>query len=170
MRRPETSEYAEFYAGYVARVPETDIISVLDAQPGEIRELFAGVNEDRGQYSYAPGKWTVKQLLGHLNDGERIFGYRAFRISHGDATPLPGFEQDIYVTNGKADLCSIANLIEEFELLRRVNMLVFDRLRDDEWSRIGTASDATVSVRALGFVMAGHVRHHTSILQERYLS
>ena len=169
MRRPETTEYAEFYAGYVLKVPETDIVRVLGSQPDEMRQTLAGITDERGGSTYAEGKWTIKELLGHLNDGERVFSYRAFRISRGDSTPLPGFEQDLYVANGRANERPIAELLDEFDLLRRGTMLIFGRLQDDDWLRSGTASDAHVTVRGLAYILAGHVRHHMGVLKDRYL-
>lgn len=170
MERPETSEYATFYAGYVEKVPETDILAVLSNQAAEIRELAGGLDEERGSYSYAEGKWSINELLAHMTDAERVFGYRAFRIAHGDQTPLASFDQDTYVANGRANERLIESLINEFRLVRESNILVFERLKDEEWMRTGIASDWPVTVRALAFIMAGHARHHLAILRERYLS
>lgn len=170
MERPETSDYAAFYSGYVEKVPENDILAVLSNQAAEIRKLADGLDEERGSYSYAEGKWSINELLAHMTDAERVFGYRAFRIAHGDQTPLASFDQDTYVANGRANERSTADLVTEFSVVRESNLLVFGRLNDDEWMRTGTASDAAVSVRALAFIMAGHARHHLAILRERYLS
>jgi hypothetical protein len=170
MQRPERNEYAEYYEGYVSLVPETDIISVLAVQPEEMRALVGGLTEEKGLYAYADGKWTIKQVLGHLIDGDRVFGYRAHRISHGDQTPLAGFDQDLYVQNGRSNDRSFADLLDEFELLRRSNIRLFKSLGEADWLLSGTASNAGVTVRGLAFMMAGHVRHHSSILSERYLA
>ncbi len=112
---------------------------------------------------------SVKELLGHVVDGERVFSYRALRISRGDQTPLAGFEENSYVANSNFGNSNFADLVEEFALLRRANVLLFKNLTDEAWRRTGTASDATISVRALAFIMVGHVSHHTNILRERYL-
>jgi hypothetical protein len=170
MRRPENNEYAPFYEGYVSSIPETDILSVLHEQPKELTALFAGMPEDRGSFAYAPGKWTLKELLGHIIDAERVFSYRAHRFSHGDTTPLSSFDQDIYVGNGRASGRTIESLILEFSFLRLANMEFAKTLRDDDLDLTGTASGAEVTVRALLFIMAGHVRHHMNIIRERYLT
>ena len=169
MRRPETTEYAEYYQGYVSAVPETDVISVLGSQTDELRNELQGLPEERGTFAYADGKWTIKELLGHLIDAERVFAYRLHRFSHGDTTPLSNFDQDIYVTNGRAHTRTFADLLEELEMQRRSNISLVTSLRDEDWDRVGIASDNPVSVRALAFIMAGHVRHHLDILKERYL-
>ena len=170
MFRPEITEYDPYYERYVLLVPEDDIKGVLAMQLQELRGLFAGVPEQKGQFAYADGKWTIKQLLGHLIDGERMFAYRVLRISRGDETPIEGFEQDGYIENAHANRRTFAELIEEFELLRRANCIMFNNLNDGDWVRAGTASGVGVSVRALAYIMAGHVRHHINILRARYLS
>ncbi|QYO67016.1 DinB family protein [Leptolyngbya sp. 7M] len=170
MRRPEKSEYAEFYTGYIDSVPEADVLSVLREQADELSSVFGNIPEERGNYAYQNGKWTVKQLLGHLIDGERVFGYRLHRFSHGDPTPLAGFDQDVFVTNGRSNVRSIADLLDEFITQRRSNLALIASLSDEDWDLRGTASGAEVTVRALAFIMAGHVRHHLRIINERYLS
>ncbi len=170
MSRPEKNEYAEYYDRYVSLVDETDIVAVLQNQLVEMQNLFAGISEEKGVYAYAEGKWTIKELIGHLSDGEKIFAYRALRISRADQTPMEGFEQDGYVENADFNSRQLADLAEEFTLLRRANNLFFKSLTAEAWRRRGTASGAEVSVRALGFIMVGHVRHHANILRERYLN
>jgi len=166
--RPEKSEYAEFYADYVALAEEADIVSALQNQAGELENLFAGISEEKENFKYAPSKWSVKELLGHLIDGERVFSYRVLRISRGDETPLAGFEENSYVANSNFTGSDFADLIEEFSLLRAANVLLFKNLTEKAWRRTGTASGEAVSVRALAFIMVGHVRHHQNILRERY--
>ena len=168
--RSEKTEYAEFYAGYVSLVKETDVVSALQNQASELADLLAGISADKENFRYAEGKWSVKELLGHVVDGERVFSYRALRISRGDQTPLAGFEENSYVANSNFGNSNFADLIEEFSLLRAANVLLFKNLADEAWLRTGTASDATISVRALAFIMVGHVSHHANILRERYLS
>lgn len=169
LQRPEKNEYAEFYAGYVSLARETDVVSALQNQSDELRNLFAGISAEKEDFRYAEDKWSIKELLGHIIDGERVFSYRALRISRGDQTPLAGFEENSYVAGSNFAGSNFADLIEEFSLLRAANVLLFKNLTDEAWLRTGTASDATVSVRALAFIMVGHVRHHASILRERYL-
>lgn len=168
MTRPEKTEYAEFYAGYVSLVEETDVVSALQTQLTEIEILFAEMASDKADFRYAPGKWSVKELLGHIIDGERIFSYRALRISRSDQTPLPGFDQDIFMENSNFGERTIADLLEEFLYLRQANIIFFRTLNEKAWNHTGTASDAQISVRALAFIMVGHVRHHINILRARY--
>lgn len=170
MSRPQPNEYDPYYEQYVSLVPEDRIVPVLAAQPAELAALFAGVDEARGTYAYADGKWTIKQLLGHLIDGERIFAYRALRISRGDKTPIEGFEQDGYIENAYANERSFSDLLREFSLIRETTVMLFDHLKKDAWGWTGTANDVQISVRALAWIMAGHVRHHAAILNERYLT
>ncbi len=170
MYRPQRSEYDPYYETYVSLVPEEDIVTALERQPAELRELLAGLPEENGFYAYADGKWSIKQLIGHLIDGERMFGYRVFRIARGDETPIEGFEQDGYIEHAHSNRRTFAELLEEFKLLRRANVLFFQNLTDDAWVRVGTANNAEISVRALAFIMAGHIRHHIGILRSRYLS
>ena len=167
-KRPEKDEYAEFYAGYISLVEETNIILALQNQVAEIENLFAAMTDEKSDFRYAAGKWTIKESLGHIVDTERVFAYRALRISRGDKTPLAGFEQNSYVANSNFSRTKFAALLEEFLLLRRANVLLFKNLSDEAWSKIGTASGAEISVRAIAFIMVGHVRHHTNILQTRY--
>ncbi len=169
MNRPEKNEYAAFYESYVSLVEETDIVSALEKNLDELQSLFADVSEEKGSYAYAKGKWSIREVLGHLIDGERVFSYRALRISRDDQTPLAGFEQNSYVANSNFNRAKLADLIEEFSLLRSSNILFFKNLSDEAWFRIGTASEATISVRALAYIIVGHVRHHANILRERYL-
>ena len=169
-QRPEKSEYAEFYANYVSLVEETNVVSALQNQPDELRSLFNEISAvEREDFRYAEGKWSCKELLGHIIDGERVFSYRTLRISRGDQTPLASFEENSYVANGNFGNYSLTDLIEEFSLLRAANVLLFKNLTQEMWLFYGTASDTTVSVRALAHIMVGHVRHHQNILRERYL-
>ena len=168
MSRPAQSEYDPYYEGYVSLVPEEDIIPALESQLDELSQLFENVSEDRGTYAYADDKWTVKELLSHLIDGERMFAYRVFRIARGDKTPIEGFEQDGYIENSHANRRPIAELIEEFSLLREANLIFFTNLEKDDWVRTGTANNVEISVRSLAWIMVGHVRHHMSILKSRY--
>lgn len=166
--RPEKDEYAEFYETYVSLVAETNIISALQNQPEDLKRLFAGVSAEEENFRYAEDKWSIRELLGHVVDGERVFSYRALRISRGDGTPLAGFEENFYVANSSFSNIKLADLIEEFTLLRQSNVFLFKSLTGEMWKKTGTASDAVISVSALAFIMVGHVRHHANILRERY--
>jgi len=168
MKRPEPAEYAEFYAGYVSEVPGSDVLGVLESQRVQMLQLFAARSERDGSVRYAPGKWTVKEVLGHINDAERIFAYRALRIARGDQTPLAAFEQEDFVRNGGFGERTLVDLAEEFGLVRNASVALFRSLREDAWPRRGVASQKEVTVRALAFITVGHQIHHRSILEERY--
>lgn len=170
MYKPEPTEYAPYYQHYISQVSEDDIRAVFAAQPGELRAVLEGLPEEKGAFAYETGKWTVKELLSHLIDGERIFSYRILRISRGDETPIEGFEQDDYIANSNANNRTFADLLEEFDLVRRSNVLMLKNLDETALSRMGTASGNPVSARALANISIGHVRHHLNILKERYLA
>ena len=170
IKKPETSEYNEYYGKYISLIDDSDLIGTLENQIRETRDLFAGFPEERGVYAYAAGKWTLKEVISHLLDGERIFAYRLLRIARGDATPLEGFEQDGYIENSHANERSFSDLICEFGELRVANLRLMQSLDVSDWQRMGTASGSPVSTRALAFIMAGHVRHHLNIVKERYLT
>jgi len=170
MLKPETSEYNPYYEKYISLIEEGELLNALERQPSELRSLLNGLDEEKGKYAYADGKWSIKEVLSHLIDGERIFGYRVLRISRGDETPIEGFEQDGYIENSHANERSFEDLLEELSLQRNANLRMLKNLREDGWKRLGTASQSPVSVRALGFIMAGHVRHHINILKAQYLA
>lgn len=168
MKRPEPTEYAEFYANYISQVPGSDALGVLEAQRVQMLQLFAGRSERDGSFRYAPGKWTVKEVLGHVTDTERIFTYRALRIARGDQTPLPSFEQDDFVRNGEFGKRTLSGLVEEFAAVRGASLALFRSFTEEAWPRRGVASQKEVTVRALAFITAGHQIHHRAILEERY--
>ena len=167
--RPQPTDYAAHYEKYVSLVPGTDILGVLEAQRMLTTQLLGARSEREGNFRYAPDKWTVKEVVGHLADSERIFAYRALRISRGDKTPIEGFEQDDYIAGANFNACSLTNLTTEFELVRRSNLAMFKQFSDEAWTRMGTASENPISVRALAYIIAGHERHHREILLARYL-
>jgi hypothetical protein len=167
--RPQADEYNEYYAGYVQRVPEgSDIFAVLSSQPGELRTLLQNVSDAQANVRPAPGEWSVKEVIGHVCDTERVFSYRAMRIARSDIIPLAGFEQDEYVRATDFNARTLPDLIEEFEAQRRANVLCFKPLTEAETARRGTASNFPVSVRALLYMMAGHVMHHIESLKVDY--
>ncbi len=170
MSRPEKEEYAGYYETYVSLVEEIDIVPVLENQLSELQSLFAEISEEKADFRYAEGKWSIKELVGHIIDGERVFAYRSLRFSRNDETLLAGFEEKSYIANSNYSNAELADLAEELSLLRRANILFFKNLTDEAWLRTGTASDATVSVRALAYIMVGHIRHHANILRSRYLA
>lgn len=170
MYKPQTAEYGEYYEKYISLVHEEDIRDAFARQPVELRRLFDGVAEEKGVFRYAEGKWTTKESLSHLIDGERIFAYRMLRISRGDETPIEGFEQDGYIENSNANNRSFADLLDEFELNRKGNVLFLNNLDATGLARMGIASGSPVSVRALANIAIGHVRHHEKIFRENYLA
>jgi hypothetical protein len=170
MSRPQPAEYDPYYEKYISLVPEEDVVEVLARQRKELSQMFHHVSDSVGTFAYAEGKWTVKEVLSHLIDGERMFAYRVFRIARGDMTPIEGFEQDGYIENSHANRRSISELLDEFKLLRKANVMFFKNLEADDWTRVGIANNVEVSVRSLAWIMAGHIRHHVAILQERYLA
>jgi uncharacterized damage-inducible protein DinB len=168
MNRPEAGEYAEFYANYISKVPGTDVLGILESERLHMAQLFSGRTERDANFRYAPGKWTVKEVLGHITDCERIFTYRALRIARGDQTPLPSFEQDDFVKNGGFAARTLADLAEEFGAVRSASVALFRSFNDEAWSRSGVASQKQVTARAMGFITAGHQVHHRMILEELY--
>lgn len=166
--RPEPGEYAPFYETYISKVKGSDILGILEAQRLQMAQLFAAHSERDGNFRYAPGKWTVKEVLGHVSDAERIFAYRALRIARGDQTPLAGFEQEDYVRGGNFTERTLADLAEEFGLVRAASIALFRSLQKEAWQLRGVASEKEVTVRALAFIVAGHELHHRLILEERY--
>lgn len=169
MNRPLESEYAPDYQGYIAHVNETDILPVLRSQADELDVLLARVEPDRETFRYAEGKWSIREIVGHLIDGERVFGYRAFCIARGEQQNLPGFDQDEYMLTAPYHNIELEDLLSELRLIRLGNIAMFRTLDEASWNRIGTANDNQVSVRAIAFIMAGHTRHHMGVLRERYL-
>jgi uncharacterized damage-inducible protein DinB len=168
--KPETHEYAAFYEKYVALVPAADIVHVLEAQRLQMSQLLAGCGERDGNFRYAPDKWTVKEVIGHLTDCERIFTYRALRIARGDATPLAGFEQDDYVKAADSNRRELRDLSDELSIVRSSSVALYRSLDEQAWTRSGAANKNEVSVRALAYITAGHELHHRRILEESYFA
>lgn len=166
--RPADSEYAPFYAGYVSLVPEEDVLPALERQVDEVRALCSAVPKDRERLRYAAGKWSVREVIGHLIDGERVFGHRAFCISRGEQAPLPPFDEGAYVRESGYEAVALDDLVRELVAVRGANLAALRRLSAGAWARRGTVSGKTASVRALAYVMVGHVRHHAAVLRERY--
>jgi hypothetical protein len=167
--RPAVGEYAPSLAGYIARVGEgEDIMAALATQLDEILAWLGGIPDARGDYRYAPDKWSIKEVVGHLSDTERVFAYRALRFGRGDATPLPGFDDQAYVPELRATDRTLGDMAEEWSHVRRATLALYRHLPPDGWIRRGIASDQPISVRALAYVIAGHARHHLETLESRY--
>lgn len=167
--RPDETEFAPYYAGYVAAVPDGSLLETYKVQHAVFERLFNSIGIDRADHAYAPGKWTVREVLGHINDTERVFGYRALSFARGDAGPLPGMDQDRYVEGGHFASRPLAGLVDEFVHIRASSISLLKGMTKEDLLRRGTASGVEFTVRALVWIMAGHAQHHVNILQERYL-
>lgn len=166
--RPAATEYAPFYETYVSLVPEDAVLPVLIAQADLLRRVADSIPAERETFRYAPDKWSLRELFGHLTDAERVFGYRAFCISRGETQPLPGFDENAYVAHADFDRQSLESLSGDLTQLRGVNLSLFRRLDAAGWGGVGNAAGHPVTVRAIAYILAGHVRHHLRILRERY--
>jgi hypothetical protein len=169
IRRPRPDEIGAYYHRYIDALPAGDVLAQLAHGLEETRALLATLGEARGNHRYAPGKWSVKEVVGHLIDAERVMAYRALRMARGDATPLPGFEQDDYVPAAESDRRTLADHLEELTHVRQANLCFFRSLPPAAWDRRGTASDNPFIVCAFPFLLAGHENHHRRVLAERYL-
>jgi hypothetical protein len=167
--KPQTNEYAAYYEKYVSLVPDGNIIELLEQQLEKTLALLGGLSEEKGNYRYAPDKWSIKELVGHVADTERIFAYRLLRFARNDKNALAGFEQDDYIKNANFDNCHLSDLVKEFEFIRKSSIALLRHLPEEAWLRSGVASDNEVSVRALAYMLAGHELHHLNVLSERYL-
>jgi hypothetical protein len=170
MHRPLESEYAPYYQGYIAHVPEQEILPVLRAQLDELDVLLGRVAPENETYRYAEGKWSIREVIGHLIDTERVFGYRALCIARGESKNLPAYDEKEYMLTAPYGRVDLEDLLSELRLVRLSNLAMLRNLDEAAWTRIGTANDNQVTVRALAFIMAGHVRHHMGVLRERYLT
>jgi len=173
---PETTEYAPFYAGYVAKATEAaaqhngDLIKAMQTAHRALQELLGSLSDERAQYRYAPGKWSIKDLVGHLTDAERIFCYRALRFARGDVQELPGFDENLYAEQSNAAERSIHDLLAEFAVVRAGTLALLKSFTPAMVSKTGVASKHPMSVRALAYIMAGHEIHHYNVIKERYLN
>jgi hypothetical protein len=168
--RPEPGEFAPYYATYVDQVPSGDIREVLAAQAVDLLPLLEGISEEQSTGRYAPDKWTIRQVLSHVNDTERVFTMRALWFARALAEPMPSFDQNVAIAGAAADDRTWASHLEEFKAIRASSLALFNGLPEDAWSRQGIASGHAVTVRALAFLTAGHAAHHARILRERYLT
>ncbi|MCC6397242.1 MAG: DinB family protein [Bacteroidetes bacterium] len=166
--RPTENEFAPFYLTYVSLVPETDILPVLEKQIPDLELIGRAVPSDRETFRYAPRKWSIREVFGHMIDAERVFAYRAFCISRGESAALPSFDENAYVASSLYNDQPLKALLAEFASTRTSNLAFLGRLAEQDWLRTGTASAKPVSVRALAFIMAGHVRHHINGLRTSY--
>ena len=168
--RPAEGEYLNYYGKYIALVPEHEALPALERQGEAMFPFLRGLSEEQGALRYAPGKWSIKQIIGHVTDGERVFGYRALRFARADATPLPGFEENDWVANATFDRQPLSELVDHLEHVRASTLALLRGLEADAWTRRGDANGAAVTVRALAFIIAGHGYHHMGGIRDRYLA
>jgi hypothetical protein len=166
---PADDEYAPYYARYVKRVPEGDVVGTIRGQLAETTKLLRGIDPARTTTGYAPGKWSIRDIVLHMADTERVMSYRALRIARGDTTPLPGFDENTFAPNAGANGRTMDSLLDELSAARASTIALLDGLPTEAWNRRGTASDAAVTVRGLAWIIAGHERHHVAVIRERYL-
>jgi hypothetical protein len=167
---PDRTEAAEYYFRYIDQVTSGDICRTLDAQSAETLSLLQGISEEESRRRYAPDKWSIRQVLSHLNDAERLFVFRAFWFARGFDSPLPSFDQNVAVSAAGAEERSWISHVEEFRAVRAATLTFFQGLPTEAWTQSGVASDNRFTVRALAYIIAGHVTHHLTILRQRYLS
>ncbi len=168
--RPDATEYAPYYGTYVGKVPDGDLLELLERQRRETQNLLAGLSDTQALHRYAPGKWSIKEVVGHLMDSERVFCYRALRFARADEKPLQGFDDKAWVPAGSFDARPLADLAAELDAVRRATIALFGGFDAAALARKGTANNNEVTVRALAWIVAGHERHHVAILRERYLA
>ncbi len=167
--RPHKDEYSTIYEGLIGKVPDGNVLEMLEKNITETVSLLKSIGEDKAAYRYAAGKWSIKQVVGHMSDSERVFSYRALRFARGDTTPLSGYEENDYADIANFDARALEALAQEFHAVRQSTIALFRSFDDDVWLRKGTASGVDFTVRALAYQMAGHEIHHIGMLRERYL-
>ena len=170
MQAPEPTEAAPYYFTYIDQVGPGDVRDLMDAQGAETLALLRSISDERSTYKYAPDKWTIREVVNHVNDAERLFAFRAFWFARGFDSPLPSFDQNVAVASAGLDGRSWPSLVDEFETVRQASSSLFRHLPDEAWTRKGMASGYAFSVRALAYITVGHVTHHIRLLKERYLT
>jgi hypothetical protein len=168
--RPSIKEYNTYFERYVKLVPEGDIRDILIQSLKNTTDVFSTVTEDQANYQYAPGKWNLKEVLGHITDNERIMSYRLLRIARGDKTPLAGYDQDALMSGATFDKCPLPDLLEDYTVVRRATLTLFRGISEEAWSRRGIVNDSESSARAWAYIIAGHELHHMNVIKEKYLN
>jgi hypothetical protein len=166
--KPTPTEFAPYFARYINLVTEGEFTAVLAGQPGEFRALLGKLSPEQAGYRYAPDKWSIREVLGHVIDAERVFGYRALCIARGETVSLPSFDENDYAAHAGHDGCALPELLEEFVHVRRGHLAMFGHFTTTAWERAGTVNQNAISVRGLAYILTGHARHHAGILRERY--
>jgi len=170
LKTPNQDEYQEYYEPYVKVIPQGDLLEILKSQLSEMKLLIQGLTDEQALYRYAPEKWSIKEVLGHVTDTERIMSYRLLRIGRGDSTDLAGFDDQLYVRNADFNRQSLSNLLQYFTATRQSTIALMPTLSDEAWLRRGTANQTEVSARALAYIIAGHERHHRQVIHDKYLA
>jgi hypothetical protein len=169
LQRPSTEEYMAYYEQYVSLVGESPLIESLAKQLTSTTELLSDIPEQQSNYLYAEGKWTLKEVIGHISDTERVMSYRLLRIARGDKTPLPGYDQDEFMNGSSFQDWTLSQIIEDYISVRKSTITLLRGISDEAWQRMGTANGADISARALAYIIAGHELHHWNVIHNKYL-
>ncbi|MCA1320627.1 DinB family protein [Bacillus tianshenii] len=169
LKRPLENEYPSYYNNYLKLVPSGNLLEILEGQLTEAVTLFSGLSEEQGNLAYANGKWTLKEVIGHMIDTERIMSYRLLRISRGDKSPLAGFSEEDYAFEGKFTQRLLTELVEELQTVRKSTISLFRGIPEHAWARSGTANELPVTARAIAYIIAGHDIHHMNMIKEKYI-
>ena len=170
MNRPDLEKVPTFYRGYVEKVPEGDLMSLMIESRDKVLDVIQGIPEEKGAFAYAEGKWTIKELISHLSDSERVFAYRALRFGRADHTDLAGFEQDDYVQQSRANHLPMVELSREFTNIRNATIDLYNAFDEKALARFGSANGFRIDVNTLGYIIIGHTTHHLKVLEELYLA
>lgn len=165
---PSPSEYSPYFGRYISLVPEARLVAALVGQPEAYESLLGRLSPDQASYRYAPGKWSIRQVVGHVVDAERVFAYRALCIARGEMASLPSFDENAYADAAQHDTLELRALLDELSMVRKANVLLFRHMDEAAWLRAGTVNQNAISVRGLAYIIAGHAQHHLGILKERY--
>jgi hypothetical protein len=168
LQRPQENEYDPYYHRYISLVPEGSFLDLLNMQTHEMREFFGNFTEEGANYRYAPDKWSIKEILGHIIDSERVFAYRVLCIARGEQQSLPGFDQEAYAGDANYESIPMANVLQHYTALRVSTFFLLHQLSEDSWNRMGISNQKPISVRALAYIIVGHERHHRNVINERY--
>lgn len=169
LQRPNQSEFPEYYVPYVQLVPEGDLLQTLEKNLVEMENLFAGISDEESLFRYAEGKWSIKEVLGHITDTERIMSYRLLRVGRGDHTPLAGFDENLYVKGSQINKLPIKNILNDFISTRRATITLIQNMPEEAWSYKGIANNLEITAGAIAYIIAGHEMHHRKIINEKYL-
>ncbi|MEH7179820.1 DinB family protein [Neobacillus vireti] len=169
LQRPTKNEYPVYYVPYVDLVPEADLVQLLQENLQKTITLFEGISEEVSLHRYAPGKWSIKEVLGHISDTERIMSYRLLRVGRGDQTPLAGFNESDYVQAAQTNNLPLKTILEDFKAVRNATITLIQNLPDEAWENKGNANETEITTRAIAYILAGHQMHHCKIVEDRYL-